>query len=198
VSVRALAVLALLLGLLLAGSAALAAHRFGWLGPPPPPPALRFENALLRAESRQGFLLQPQDVSRPVQRYLVDHVVTDPDSLADPKLLHGSPHVVLLMGTDDPADPASGFKARQVVAMLLDRMGALSESEWLRSMRVVRERRSDGFERPVVEAAFERREGGTSRYYFDPDAPVPPVGWMRLEVEKPVGPPEVYFARPAN
>lgn len=197
-STRSLALLALLLGLLVAGSAALAAHRFGWLGPPPPPPSLRFENSLLRAQSKQGFLLHPQDVSRPVQRYLVDHVVTDPESLADPKLIHGNPHVVFVMGTDDPGEPAAGFKARQIVAMLFDRMGALSESEWLRSMRVVRERRGDGSERDVVEAVFERREGGVSRYFFDPDAPVPPIGWMRLEVTKPVGPPEVYFARPAN
>ncbi|MFQ5845108.1 MAG: hypothetical protein ACE5JG_08990 [Planctomycetota bacterium] len=188
-SVRALGLLAVLLGLLLLGVAGLGAHRLGWLGTRGEG-ALCFVNYTLAAESRQTIEVRPLHPDAPRLRYFVYHVEADPDAREREPLYH-APHAVYFLGSKGPREP--DFSPLGPGALPFDHLGSPAGTDWLIEVRSALER-SGGELREVVVATFRNSDASVRRYFFDPREPQLPFGWYRMEVDPPGGGRESYRA----
>lgn len=187
-SARALAALAALLFLLCVTAGGLLAHRLGWLDAPKPL-EWTFVNPTLAVARGQRVVLRPiVEGIRPV-RYTFVREFTEPEP-DDP--VAPVPH--LRAGVEELEDGQWGYNRLPVEALAFCQLGALTAQEWLIRIEPVIERRGPGQERLLLKANYGRRNGAFVSYYFDPEKPVPAVGWTRSELNMENRPPEVYFA----
>jgi hypothetical protein len=189
-SVRALAVLASLLGLLLLGVLGVGGHRLGWLAASGAEP-LCFVNYTLTADTRQVTEVHPLHPEIPRLRYMVDHVETDPD-VTEGEPLYAGAHAVIVSGVKRPEDPDFS-PLPNLGALALDHLGSLTMTEWLIEIRNAVERGDEG-DRDVVVATFRNSDGSVRRYFFDPEWLQLPFGWYRMEVNTPDGGRQDYLA----
>jgi hypothetical protein len=189
-SLRALAATAALLFVLCVVAAGLLVERLGWWDVPEPP-ELVFVNPTLGVVRGQRVVLRPILEGATSLRYtfLAEFREPRPDDEVAPV-----PH--LRAGVEEREGGEWCLRTEQPVAALaLCQMGALTAQEWLEEIRPVREVLGAGRERLLLRAQFGHQNGSTIAYYFDPERPVPAVGWTRSEMLAPGGrAPEVHFA----
>ena len=190
---RGLAWTALLLALLLAGVGWLALDRLGRLSEIPVPD-LVFENHVLGVQRGQRIILRPLQDGAPALRYTFTGAEVEPE--AGGRSFFPAPYVVAGMETRPAGDDAWHFK--DYLYLVLVQMGAMTAKEWLEEIGLVRERGRDGTERTLVRARYGHESGATVIYYFDPERPVPGVGWFRSEMHAQGRDPEIHFARDAG
>ena len=174
-STRALGLLALLLAVLLAGSALLALDRLGWLADFDRP-SFRFENPLLVTERFERVRLRKMQEGQPEARYTFTTFVTEP---AETDPFSTQPHVRAGVESRAPTEEEFFYEGEQ--ALLLRQLGAFSTREWLEEIRPVEERLQDGSVRIRVRATYGHQSGGNTVYFHDPDQRVPGFGWIRQE-----------------
>lgn len=172
---RTLALVAVLLALLLGGSAFLALDRLGWLREFERP-SFRFENPLLSTVPFERVRLRKMQEGQHEVRYTFTTFVTEPEDV-DP--FSTQPHV--RAGVESRARDEEEFYYEGEQAYLLRQMGAFSTREWLEEIRPVEERLQDGSTRVRLRATYGHQSGGTTVYFHDPALRVPGVGWIRQE-----------------
>jgi hypothetical protein len=190
VSTRGLAFTAAALFVLCVAAALGLADRLGHLRRAEPTP-LVFANPALDVAQGQRVVLRPIVAGAPALRLTFLATITEPtpeDPVAPvPHLLAGAEE---REGDEWVLRPGEG----SVQPLLLCQMGALTPQEWLEEIRPVLEVSPDGSERLLLRAQFGHRTGAAIAYYFDPQAPVPAVGWTRSEFLASDRPPEIHFA----
>jgi len=186
-----LGALSLLLGLLLAGTLYLGAHRFGWIDPPPPV-RWRFENRLLTAALDQQLFIRPMLDADSAYRIAISHIEAEPER-DTPDAIYPEPYVAYSIAERRPHE--EDFLVIPPGLIPLKGLGALTAGEWLHDIGVVREKIEGGGEREVLRMRCGQPSGGSVSYYFDPERPVDPLGWFRQEVLPPdVSQSRVFFA----
>ena len=190
---RGLAWTALLLALLLGGVSWLALDRMGRLREFPAPD-LVFENHVLRVRRGQRIVLRPMQDGAPTMRYTFTGAEVEPE--AGGRSFFPAPYVVA--GMEDRQAGADTWYFKDYFFLVLGQMGAMTAKEWLEEIDLVRERRRDGTERTLVRARYGHESGATVLYFFDPERPVPGVGWFRSEMHAQERVPEVHRATPAG
>jgi len=187
VSVRGLAVVAMLLGALCVGAAFLLVDRLGW-SRDEPPPEWTFQNPTLGVAKGQRVVLRPILEGVPSLRYTFTAAVVEP-AADDP--VAPVPH--WRVGVEERAEDDWEYRPH-VASLALCQLGALTEQEWLQEIRPVREVRGERGDRMLVKAVFGHRSNAVVSYYHDPLRTVPAVGWSRSEIVAEGRPPEVHFA----
>lgn len=186
---RGLAWTALLLALLIGGAAWLTLERLGRLEKLPAPDFL-FENHVLGVQRGQRIILRPMQEGAPMLRYTFTGTETEPEAAERP--FFPAPYVVA--GMEDRKADEDTWRFRDYSYLILGQMGAMTPKEWLEEIGPVRERRRDGSERTLLRARYGHESGATVLYYFDPERPVPCVGWFRSEMHAQGREPEVHRA----
>jgi len=189
VTTRGLAWTALLLALLLGGVGWLALDRLGHLSEFQVPD-LVFENHVLRVQRGQRVILRPMQDGEATLRYTFTGTDVEPD--AGGRSFFPAPYVVA--GMEDRQAGADTWHFKDYFYLVLGQMGAMTPKEWLEEIDLVRERRRDGTERTLVRARYGHESGATILYFFDPERPVPGVGWFRSEMHAQDRTPEVHRA----
>ncbi len=191
---RGLAWTALLLALLLAGVAWLTLDRLGLLEELEAPDFV-FENHLLNVERGQRILLLPLQEGVPAVRYTITGAEAEPEVREQP--FFPSPYVVA--GIEDRQADEDTWYFKDYAFFVLSQMGAMTPKEWLEEIGLVRERGPGGSERLLLRARYGHENGATVLYYFDPERPVPVVGWCRSEMHAQTqAAPEIHRARGAG
>jgi len=186
-SVRGLAVVALLLGALCAGAGFLLADRLGWCGVEPPA-EWTFVNPTLDVVRGQRVVLRPILEGVPSLRYTFLATILEP--AADDEV---APVPHLRAGVEEWSDDEWRFRP-PVASLVLCQLGALTAQEWLQEIRPVREVRGERGDRMLLKAVFGHRSGAVVTYYHDPSQRVPAVGWTRCEMVAEGQMPEINFA----
>jgi hypothetical protein len=194
VTTRGLFWTALLLAVLLGGAAWLTLDRLGLLEELPVPDFV-FQNHVLGVERGQRIVLWPLQEGVPAVRYTFTGAEVEPE--VSEKSFFPAPYVVAGMEDRKPNEDTWYFK--DYAFFVLGQMGAMTPKEWLEEISLVRERRRDGTERTLIRALYGHESGATVVYYFDPERPVPGVGWCRSEMHtQDQVPPEIHRARAAG
>jgi len=189
VSTRALGRIAVLLGVLLLAALTLGVKRLGYFSDEAAR-SIEFLNPTLDTVRGQRVVFRPVQQGAQSRRFWAAVVVSEPE-VGDP--VFAFPHI--RVGVEVRAPNASGWTYRPPVSFVsLARMGALRSGEYLADIRWVREHGRDGSERDLICATYGDFEGKQIVYYFDPDRPVPIVGWIRREQHRDEPPPDVHFA----
>ncbi|MHC4818614.1 MAG: hypothetical protein ACYTF8_11220 [Planctomycetota bacterium] len=190
---RGLSWTALGLALLLGGATWLTLDRLGLLEELPVPDFV-FRNHVLDVERGRRIILRPMQEGPPTVRYTFTGTEAEPE--VSEKAFFPAPYVVTGMEDRKPDEDAWYFK--DYFFLVLGQMGAMTPKEWLEEIGLVRERSRDGTERLLVRALYGHESGATVVYYYDPERPVPGVGWFRSEMHAQDRDPEVHFARDAG
>lgn len=191
---RGLAWTALLLALLLGGVAWLTLDRLGLLEELEAP-GFVFENHLLDVQRGQRILLLPLQEGVPAVRYTITGAEVEPEVREKP--FFPSPYVVA--GLEDRRADEDTWYFKDYAFLVLSQMGAMTPKEWLEEIGLVRERGPRGTERLLLRARYGHESGATVLYYFDPERPVPGVGWCRSEMHAQAQAlPEIHRARDAG
>jgi hypothetical protein len=193
VTTRVLFWTALVLGLLLLGGAWLTLDRLGLLEEVPTPDFV-FENHVLGIQRGQRIILWPMQDGAPTLRYTFTGVEVEPEAREKPFF----PMPYGVAGMEDRKAGEDAWYFKDYAFFVLGQMGAMTPKEWLEEIGLVRERGRDGQDRLLIRARFGHESGATILYYFDPERPVPGVGWFRSELHaQGADLPEVHRARPA-
>ncbi|MHC4494038.1 MAG: hypothetical protein ACYTDU_20780, partial [Planctomycetota bacterium] len=169
---RGLAWTALLLALLLVGVAWLTLDRLGLLEELETPDFV-FENHVLGVQRGQRIILRPLQEGTPTLRYTFTGAEVEPE--VNEKSFFPAPYVVA--GMEDRQAGEDTWYFKDYLFLVLGQMGAMTPKEWLEEIGLVRERGRDGAERTLVRARYGHESVAAVLYYFDPERPVPGVGW---------------------
>jgi len=193
VTIRGLAWTALLLALLLSGVAWLTLDRLGLLEELETPDFV-FQNHVLGVERGQRIILRPMQEGTPTARYTFTGADVEPE--VGEKSFFPAPYVVA--GMEDRQAGEDTWYFKDYLFLVFGQMGAMTPKEWLEEIGLVRERSPDGAERTLVRARYGHESGAAVLYFFDPERPVPGVGWFRSEMHAQDRTPEVHYARNAG
>ena len=155
-STRALAITAILLGVVLALVVAAALQRYGRSGGAPVVQSWEFRNSLLECKPGTLAILRPGRVDLPRQRYWFLRVFREPqpdDPDAAESEVGGYAHVRAGVWSYNKAE--AGWFYRPVAYFAYRQMGALGSKQWLNGIRMVREVDASGEERELLRATFQ-------------------------------------------
>ena len=161
-STRSLAWIALAFAGLLGLLAFVGAQRLGYLAPTEAP-QWEFHNALLDCKPGTRARLSPGRVDQVRQRFWFLRVFAEPE--VDDPTVSQSPvgryaHIRAAVSEQRPREEGWFFHAAAVVAFR--QLGAMSGTEWLQEISLVRERAEGGGTRDLVCAKFGNAAGGGS------------------------------------
>ncbi len=201
-SVRGLAIVAMLLGGLLAGVVVVGLDRLGHLETWDVP-GWKFENTLLNVKSGTYVVVRSAKSDAVKFRFMFERTVTEPtvnrDRQPKPTDPPAMPYVLLWMETMRPEDNHWRFTSVSYAA--LAQMGARSTGEWLEELGPVREVLRDGTTKIMLRARFGMQSGAQVLYFFDPSEPDPSIrgfGWTRMEAYGAEQMSEISFTIPAG
>jgi hypothetical protein len=187
-SVRGLAVMALVLLAMCVAAALRLLDPFGWWRSPPPPEWTVFVNPTLSVTRGQRLVLRPMLEGERMLRYTFLTEKAEP--MTDDPML---PVPYRGAGVEELNGDLWEFRSPEPLALC--QMGALTPQEWLEEIGPVEQRGGQGGPRTLLRAVYGHRNGSAVLYYFDPERTVPVVGWVRRELIPQDGSiPEVLFA----
>ena len=201
-SVRGLAIIALLLGGLLLGVVVVGLDRLGhfehW-----DVPGWKFENPLLKVKSGTKVVVRPTSPNGVKMRFMFERIVTEPTvnrqrqpKPTDPPTM---PYILLWMETMRPEDDRWRFTG--ISYAVLAQMGARTTREWLEELGPVRETLPDGTTKIMLRARFGLESGAQAAYFFDPNESDPSLrgfGWTRMEAYGAEQTSEINYTIPAG
>ena len=200
-STRALAVLALLLGAVLAllGVTALQVTGLGGLnGAGADASGWEFRNALLDCKPGTLALIRPGRADEPDQRYWFLRVFREPqqdDLTAADSDVGRYAHVRAAVSLRKPDEEDWYFQSPGFFAYR--QMGALGSKQWLSQISLIREKGVDGKQRDLLRATFLNTAHARMSYFYDPaesasEAAQRGFGWVYMIQDAKDYPTQVY------
>ena len=202
-STRSLAWIAVLFAVLLGLLGFVGAHRLGYWSQAEAP-QWEFHNALLDCKPGTKTQVSPGRVDHARQRFWFLRVFREPE--VDDVSVARSPvgryaHVRAAISEQRPQEEGWYFQGPAVVAFR--QLGALSSTEWLQEIGLVRERTDDGGTRELVAAQFANGAGAQMVYSYLPEESREEqarrgFGWTHLVRQARSVPAEVFFLESAG
>jgi hypothetical protein len=200
-SVRGLALVAVLLGALLAAVVYIGLQRLGHLERWERPQWV-FTNHTLKVPYGTRAVIRSANPKAGRERLWFGAKITDPEIPEippGPRDLPALPQIRI--GREIQVDDETVWGYVGVTYALFNLMGARAHGEWLEEIRPVRETDERGNQRLMLRATFGNPQGGRGVYFYDPADPAPEsrgFGWTRMEIYGKESLDEVLFSFPAG
>ncbi len=184
-NVRGLALVAIVLGGLLAAVVLVGLDRMGHLQVWDLP-EWKFENHLLKVPPGSYVIVRSVNPDAIQARFMFERTVTEPtvnrDRAPKPTDPPSLPYILLFVETKRPGDRDWRFTTLNFAA--LAQMGARTTREWLEELGPVRETLPDGSQKIMLRARYGQENGSQVLYFYDPNDPEASsrgFGWSRME-----------------